>query len=205
MDIHRRFVETNDAQLYVETAGSGFPLVLVHGFSLDTRMWDDQFAYLAQRYHVIRYDMRGFGQSSLPTQDSYSHSEDLHTLLNHLGVEVAYLVGLSMGGSVAVDFALTYSDTVRALILIDSGLSGFSWSPEHSALMGAIRKQANQDGTQAAKETWLAHPFFAQALRQPMVAARLRQNMADYSGWYFVHADPGPVIEPPAIHPENAW
>ncbi len=89
MDIHRRFVETNEAHLYVETAGSGFPLVLVHGFSLDTRMWDDQFAYLAQHYHVIRYDMRGFGHSSLPTQDRYSHIEDLHALLNHLSVEAA--------------------------------------------------------------------------------------------------------------------
>lgn len=200
MDIHRRFVETNDAQLYVETAGSGFPLVLVHGFSLDTRMWDDQFEYLAQNYHVIRYDMRGFGQSSLPVQDSYSHIEDLHTLLIHLGVEAAYVVGQSMGGQCVVDFALTYPDTVRALILIDSGLSGFSWSQEHSVLMGAIRKQAKQDGTQAAKETWLAHPFFTQALSQPIVAARLRQNMADYSGWHFVNSDPGQGIVPQAIH-----
>lgn len=200
MDIHRRFVETNKAHLYVETAGSGFPLVLVHGFSLDTRIWDDQFAYLAQHYHVIRYDMRGFGQSSLPTQDSYSHIEDLHALLNHLGVEAAHLVGLSMGGQCVVDFTLTYPESVRALILIDSGLSGFSWSHEHAALMGAIRQQASQDGTQAAKETWLAHPFFAPALRQPLVAARLRQNMADYSGWHFVHSDPGRGIEPHAIH-----
>ena len=66
--------------------------------------------------------------------------------------------------------------------------------------MGAIRKQASQDGTQAAKETWLAHPFFAPALRQPLVAARLRQNMVDYSGWHFMNADPGRWIEPPAIH-----
>lgn len=105
-----------------------------------------------------------------------------------------------MGGQCVVDFTLTYPDIVRALILIDSGLSGFSWSQEHSALMGAIRQQASQDDTQAAKETWLAHPFFAPALRQPLVAARLRKNMADYSGWHFMNADPGSWIEPPAIH-----
>ncbi len=58
-----------------------------------------------------------------------------------------------MGGQCVVDFTLTYPDIVRALILIDSGLSGFSWSQEHSALMGAIRQQASQDDTQAAKET----------------------------------------------------
>ncbi len=110
MDIHRRFVETDGARLYVETAGSGFPLVLVHGFSLDTRMWDDQFEHLAQDYHVIRYDMRGFGQSSLPTQESYPHGEDLHALLVHLSVEAAYLVGQSMGGECVVDFALTYPE-----------------------------------------------------------------------------------------------
>jgi pimeloyl-ACP methyl ester carboxylesterase len=175
----------------------------VHGFSLDTRMWDDQFEHLAQDYHVIRYDLRGFGQSSLPTQESYSHGEDLHALLVHLGVEAAYLVGQSMGGECVVDFALTYPDTVRALILIDCGLSGFPWSQSLSALMDAIWKQATEGGTQAAKDTWLAHPFFAQALCQPMVAARLKQSMADYSGWHFVSSDPRQGIEPPAIQRLN--
>lgn len=198
MHIHRRLVETNGGQLYIETAGSGYPLVLVHGFSLNTRMWDDQFTDLAQDYYVIRYDMRGFGQSSIPTQARYSHVEDLHAVLAHLDVAEAYLVGHSMGGARVLEFALTYPDTVRALILIASGVIGLPWSPALAALMDAIWAQAKVDGTEAAKATWLAHPFFAQAMRQPLVAARLKQIVAGYSGWHFVNVDPGQGIEPPA-------
>jgi pimeloyl-ACP methyl ester carboxylesterase len=58
--------DVNGARLYCEIAGAGEPLVLIHGFSLDHRMWDDQFEAFAQAYRVVRYDLRGFGQSALP-------------------------------------------------------------------------------------------------------------------------------------------
>ncbi|MCW5853581.1 MAG: alpha/beta hydrolase, partial [Anaerolineae bacterium] len=63
MDTVCGFVPVEDGQLYYEVAGEGPPLVLVHGFSLDTRMWDDQWAAFAGRHRVIRYDARGFGRS----------------------------------------------------------------------------------------------------------------------------------------------
>ncbi len=56
-----------DAQLHYSTAGAGEPVVLIHGFSLDLRMWQPQIAALAAHYRVIAYDMRGFGQSAAPT------------------------------------------------------------------------------------------------------------------------------------------
>ena len=60
------FAEINGAQLYYEVAGSGKPVVLVHAGIADHRMWDDQFVPFAERYQVIRFDQRGFGQSSAP-------------------------------------------------------------------------------------------------------------------------------------------
>ncbi len=71
------FAEVNGTRIYYETAGSGHPLVLIHGYTLDTRIWDDQFENFAQRYQVIRYDMRGFGKSSVPTDESYTHPDDM--------------------------------------------------------------------------------------------------------------------------------
>jgi pimeloyl-ACP methyl ester carboxylesterase len=90
-------VPVNGTQLYYETLGEGHPLVLLHGGYMDRRMWDDQFETFAQRYQVLRYDIRGFGKSEMP-QVPYSSEEDLMTLLRHLNIEHTFLLGLSWGG-----------------------------------------------------------------------------------------------------------
>ena len=192
------FATVNGARLYYEVAGEGHPLVLVHGFSLDTRMWDAQFEMLAQHYRVIHYDLRGFGKSALPTGESYAHHDDLKVLLDHLGIAHAYLLGLSLGGAITVEFTLVYPQVTRALILVDTVLWGFQWSAEQSAMDGAIWAQARESGGQAAKELWLNHPLFGPARRNPAVASRLAQIVSDYSGWHFIHSDPGRAPDPPA-------
>lgn len=123
----------NDTHLYYEEAGVGPAVVLIHGFTLDTRMWDDQFLPLAQGFRVIRYDLRGFGCSVIPTDAPYSHVENLRALLDELGIRQAHLVGLSKGGGVALDFALTYPQRALSLALIDTVLGGHVWSAEGSA------------------------------------------------------------------------
>src|SRR5579863_9031077 len=117
------YIETNGTNLYYEVMGEGHPLVLVHGGYMDRRMWDDQFAAFARHYRVIRYDVRGFGKSELPPVP-YTDRQDLHTLLSFLGIEKTYLVGLSLGGEIAIDFTLDYPDMVDALILVGSSISG---------------------------------------------------------------------------------
>jgi pimeloyl-ACP methyl ester carboxylesterase len=94
-----------DARLYYEVAGAGPAMVFVHGFTFDTRMWDDQWSVFAEHYRVVRYDLRGFGRSA-PEPVPYSDVDDLLALLNFLDIERAHLVGLSMGGIVSVHFAL---------------------------------------------------------------------------------------------------
>lgn len=191
-------IDVNGTRLYCEEAGDGPAVVLLHGFTLDTRMWDDQFLPLAQHFRVIRYDLRGFGQSALPTDTPYSHVEDLRALLDRLAIEQPALVGLSKGGAVALDFALTYPQRTQALVLIDTVLGGFAWSSEGSARNALIWAEARTGGIPAAKQSWLTHPLFAPALRQPAVAACLTQIIEEYSGWHFVHANPEQGLTPPA-------
>lgn len=198
MHTSQHIFDVNGTRLYCEVAGSGPVVVLLHGFTLDTRMWDDQFLALAQQFQVIRYDLRGFGRSDAPTTESYSHIEDLKALLDRLEIKRAVLVGLSKGGAVALDFALTYPGRVRALVLIDTVLGGFPWSAEGSARDALVWQRAQEGGIPAAKESWLTHPIFAPALRQPAVAARLRQILDDYSGWHFVNPNPERSLDPPA-------
>ena len=105
-DIQTRLVEVNGTQLYYEIAGTGPAVVLLHPGNLDRRIWDEQFQLFAERYRVIRYDVRGHGKSAQPTRP-YSDTEDLFQLLQLLQIKKASLVGLSLGGRISIDFIRT--------------------------------------------------------------------------------------------------
>src|SRR5262249_10957646 len=113
--------------LYYEVAGEGHPLVLIHAGVADHTMWDDQMDAFAQHYRVICYDTRGFGKTPVVDRD-FSNRQDLYDLLKHLGVERAYVIGVSRGGQIATDFTLEHPEMVDALIPVASGLSGFNES-----------------------------------------------------------------------------
>jgi pimeloyl-ACP methyl ester carboxylesterase len=118
------FVNVGDARLYYETAGQGTPLVMIHAGVADSRQWNNEFAFFVNHYQVIRYDMRGYGKSE-PVDGEFNHLDDLAAILNALGIhEPALIMGCSMGGGLAMDFALMHPDRVRALILVGSGPSG---------------------------------------------------------------------------------
>ena len=194
------FAAVNGTRLYYEIAGSGPPLVLIHGHGLDSRMWDDQFAPFAAHYRVVRYDMRGFGQSAVVGEIPYTHEEDLAALLDldYLAIARAAILGLSSGGAIAIDFALAYPAKTRALIVVDAALGGHAWSEEWSARWKGLRQTARTADAFAANEQWLAHPLVAPAQEQPAVAARLRQMVTGYSGWHWGNRDPQRGSEPPA-------
>ena len=117
------FLGTEGARLYYEVAGSGHPLLLIHAGIADSRMWDEQFSVFAQHYRVIRYDLRGYGQTEVPA-GPFSNHADVADLLSYLHVEKAHMLGISFGGLVALDFALAYPDMVAALILVAPTVSG---------------------------------------------------------------------------------
>jgi len=199
--VNKGFAEVNDTRLYYEIVGRGHPLVLVHGFSVNTRVWDDQFEVFAKRFKVMRYDVRGFGKSALPTVGKeYSHSKDLKALLKQFRIGCAYIVGLSMGGRIALDFTLEYPEATKALILVDSIIGGFrDWSKTWSELWESVWKEAKKNGVEAAKEVMKNCPLFKPAFEKPDVAFRLTQMISDYSGWHFINTDPLRSLDPPAI------
>ena len=111
-------------RLYYEISGTGPPLVFLHAGIADRRMWDREFVGNAKRATTVRYDRRGFGWSPAATA-SYSDVEDLAALLAQVGRGPALLVGCSNGGRLAIDFALTHPGSVRALLLVSGGITGF--------------------------------------------------------------------------------
>jgi len=121
------YLPVRGGNLYYETTGEGPPLVLIHAGFLDCRMWDDQFQLFAKGNRVIRYDVRGFGRSSRPSEE-YSDAEDLFTLLKHLNFESANILGVSNGGRIALDFVSVHPAMVNSLILVSPGIRGYKSS-----------------------------------------------------------------------------
>src|SRR5580704_4355965 len=118
------------ARLAYEVTGAGAPVLLVHGFGLDMRMWDPQVEHLAGRFRVVRYDCRGFGASGpFDPAIGYTHAGDLLALLDHLGIGSAVLAGLSFGGRVVMQAALAAPERVAGVILLDAVLDGVPWDP----------------------------------------------------------------------------
>jgi pimeloyl-ACP methyl ester carboxylesterase len=119
--------EINGAELNYELTGDGPAVVLVHEGVCDLRMWDELVGPLAREFTVLRYDMRGYGDSTLPP-GPFSQSRDLLALLDHVGIERAALVGVSYGGRVALDTAFVAPDRVSGLVLAAPGLREHEWS-----------------------------------------------------------------------------
>ena len=94
----------------------GIPLVLIHAGIADRSMWDDQVAAFAPAHRVVRLDQRGFGESDAPPEP-FSPGEDVRALLDHLAIDRAVVVGISMGGETALDLALDHPARIAGLVL----------------------------------------------------------------------------------------
>jgi pimeloyl-ACP methyl ester carboxylesterase len=148
--------EVNGARLYYEVVGTGAPLVLVHGFGLDRRMWDEQFRSFARRRRVVRYDLRGIGRSAPPEPGQpYRHADDLKRLLDYFEIDQAALVGLSLGGLVGLYAALEQANRMSALVLVDAIVSGWPMSAEWDEEYGQVRREARARGVETNKQGWL--------------------------------------------------
>jgi 3-oxoadipate enol-lactonase len=121
--------EINGAELNYELAGEGPAVVLVHEGVCDLRMWDELFDVLADEFTVLRYDLRGYGDSTLPP-GPFSQSGDLLALLDHTGIDRAAFVGVSYGGRVALDTAFVAPERTDRLVLAAPGLREFESSTE---------------------------------------------------------------------------
>jgi 3-oxoadipate enol-lactonase len=150
--------------VYYESKGSGEPLVLLHAAVADSRQWDDQVAAFAERYRVIRYDMQSFGRTP-PAAQPVRRADELYELMRALDVPRAHLVGVSNGGSAALDFTVLYPDMVGALIPVATGLSGFE--PIDRSVVEAMLEQDELEqaavargdfdaATEISMGTWLA-------------------------------------------------
>ncbi|MEV5610693.1 alpha/beta hydrolase [Streptomyces sp. NPDC052225] len=159
-------------------SGPGHPLVLLHGGFLDHGMWDAQIPVLARHHRVIAPDARGHGGSA-NAAGPFRHTDDLAALLRHLETGPAVLVGLSMGGSMAVDTALEHPELVASAVVVGAGTSEpyfndpwttATWGAWHTAMTAG-----DLDATVEAFTMFAAGPHRTLDDLDPEVVARLRR------------------------------
>jgi pimeloyl-ACP methyl ester carboxylesterase len=172
--------DLNGVQLHYTEQGSGRPVLLVHGFPLDVRMWDAQVPALAAAgWRVIAPDLRGFGGSLSETPFTLeSLADDVHALAAGVGAIPFVFVGLSMGGYVALAYARKYPADLRALVLVDTKAEADT--AEGKQGRAKMIELARKEGSKAvadqmmpkmlAKDAADQRPQTAQALRRIMEA-----------------------------------
>jgi pimeloyl-ACP methyl ester carboxylesterase len=173
------FAEFGQSKIYYEIAGEGDPtVVLIHGGMLDCTMWDDQFEVLARDHRVLRYDSSAHGKSPLPPEAYLDHL-DLEGLLDHLELDRVILVGLSMGGRVAIDMALERPERVQAVVAVSSGLGGYRFVSEvhleNRKVLIAAWKSGDFDAlVEAFQREWTDGPYRTPEEIDPEVRERVR-------------------------------
>lgn len=200
--IDSKFLDLKDARIHYEVTGQGTPIAFIHGFACDLTMWEPQISFFSKRFRTLRYDARGFGASSPPSDESYGHYHDLALILEHLNMAPAHVVGLSRGGSIALNFAVTYPHHVRKLVL-----AGASPGPNQATKVldsgpnegyHLLLDLARKEGIHAAKAQYANSGIFAAAQTNPGVLASVHGMLSAYSGWHFLNDDPQVDPDPPA-------
>lgn len=118
-----RILQAQGGQLAFDTAGRGAPVIFIHAAIADRRMWNREMEVFAADHKVVRFDLRGYGGSS-PATGPFSCVDDIRALVSHLELDAPFLVGCSMGGGFAINYALAYPDEVSGMLLAAPGLPG---------------------------------------------------------------------------------
>lgn len=164
-----------------QRSGASPKVIFIHGFGEDLHSWDLLWPELASRLSALRYDLRGYGKSVDSATESFSHTDDLLALLDAQGIRQCSLVGISMGGAIALNFALNFPDRVEKLVLISPGMVAWEWSEAWRQLWGAVAAEARAGNLDEARQLWWQHPFFASTRNSP-AAKLLHDSIMRFSG-----------------------
>lgn len=147
-----------DGDLCFSVAGAGRHVLLLHGWTLDRRMWRAQVAAFARRYAVVTVDRRGFGESTAPP-DLDLEIGDLEALREAVGCAWWAVVGMSQGGRIALRYGHRHPERLWAMVLQSAPLDGFAPPPAEEAIpLDSYRQLVAAGRLGAVKRAWSEHP-----------------------------------------------
>ncbi len=176
-------IDVGDGTLHAVEAGDGPPLVMVHGWPLDHRMFDRQIDALAWRFRCVAIDRRGFGRSTAPP-DMRRELDDLDRVLDALGLSRVHMFGVSQGGRIALRYAATRPQRLRSLLLQGAVVDGLDIAePEAERVpVAEYAGLATAGRLNAVKSAWLAHPMMQLPEGHARERALLDLIVAGYGG-----------------------
>ena len=170
------FVTVNGVTLHYRLEGQGVPIVFINSLGSDSRIWDGVVEHLWQQCCTLRYDKRGHGLSDTPP-GPYSiadHSDDLQALLAHLELEHSHLVGISVGGQIALELAARGSSLVKSAVFCDTGMT-IGTTQTWNARINAILEHGIESISSGVIARWFTPDFLATKSSE----ARGYQNMLE--------------------------
>jgi len=200
MKTENAFVEVNNTSLFytLDASRARRPVILMHPFGMSHRVWDP-YLDLVAKFKLYRYDMRGFGLSSLPDpKQPYTHADDLLALLDYLDLDKVRIVAPSMAGNVALEFAAQHPHRVAALALLSPSLNGHMWNTTE-LFFQAGPERVKALGMDGVKREFLAQRLLSESMAHDAVRAVVEREFAQYSGWHFYGDDPLERREPNTI------
>jgi pimeloyl-ACP methyl ester carboxylesterase len=193
----RLWVPVPGGRLYVEVAGDGPPLLMIHGWPLDHRIFDAQVAGLKQDLTLIRYDRRGFGKSDAPP-DLVQEVDDIDALLDALGQQSVNLLGMSQGGRIALGYAATRPDRVRSLILQGAAVDGLPSATVESERIPVdeYAELAQAGNLNEVRQRWLRHPMMHLDPAHASESILIRRILDGYHGRDLLALEPDAFAYP---------
>jgi len=197
-EVKRGYIPVDDnGRLFYEESGKGEPVIFIHGHSFDHYEWDPQFFVFANKFRTIRYDVRGYGRSSMPKEFSKTmHARDVLQLMDALKIKKAHIVGLSMGGFIATDLLALYPERLLSVTAASGDVWGGSpgpsvpWNEESIAARRKEIEAYKAKGIFNNKLEW----FTGLTVRNNQVIEQLRQpvwNMIyKWDAWQPLHVEP---------------
>lgn len=192
------FITTTDGgSLYYEVRGEGEPLLLLHGHTLDHRMWQPQVDEFAKQYRVITLDFRGYGYSSpLSEHQRISHADDVISVMDALHIDKAHVVGLSMGGFVAGDLLGMYPDRLLSCTMCSGALrSGHPSVKEPVAEMEIVLQDSAiaavlDYGIERWRTEWIEKLVKGGGSKAENICMPLSAMINDWNAWHLTHREP---------------
>ena len=174
---------------HVDERGLRPRAVFVHGFGGDLHTWDSVWAALTESlgddFAALRYDLRGFGASACRQSVPFRHADDLLNVLDTTAIDRCDLIGVSMGGGIALNFTLDHPERVRNLVLISPGLVAWEWSEAWLQLLHPIVHHARSGDMDEARRLWWEHPLF-RTTRSSAAGPALLESITRFAGEQWV-------------------